>query len=126
MGNRQNHQDQFFDFYRVGLKATADLINGSLEAAERLRKQQLAAINQGLVSRAVVVAEIDPTKLIEELIAVPGKLARLQYQALLCYWNGVFHGAGESPAEVAPRVQVQARKIRESFKKDGSPQAGSR
>ena len=126
MENRQNHQDPFFDFYRVGLKATADLIDGSLEAVERLRKQQLAAINQGLVSRAVVVAEIDPTKLIEELIAVPGKLARLQYQALLCYWNGVFQGAGESPAEVAPRVQVQARQIRESFNKDGSPQAGSR
>lgn len=96
MENRQNHQDPFFDVYCAGLKATAGLMNASLEAVARLRKQQLAAINAALVPPAVVVAEIDHAKLIEEMIAVPGKLARLQHQALLCCWNGVFQGAGGS------------------------------
>ena len=121
-----NPQDQFFDFYRAGLKATGDMIRASLEGAERLRKQQLAAIEEALASHARVVVEIDDAKGFEELVAVQGKLASAQYQAAIGYWNGIYQAAGESQAEVTRRVQAQAEQIRENFQKTlGAAPGGS-
>ena len=121
-----NPQDQFFDFYRAGLKVAGDLIGVSLEGAERLREQQLAAINEALASHARAVAEIDDAKSFEELVAVQGKLASAQYQTVIGYWNGVYQVAGESQAEVTRRVQAQAEQIRENFQKTlGAATGGS-
>lgn len=121
-----NAQDQFFDFYRAGLKTTGEMITASLEGAERLRKQQLAAISEALASHASVVAEIDEAKGLEELVAVQGKLASAQYQTVIGYWNGIYEAAGESQANVTRHVQAQAEQIRENFQKTlGSATGGS-
>ena len=112
-----NPQDQFFDFYRAGLKASGDIIRASLESAERLRRRQLAAIDEALTLHARTVAEIDDAKGFEELVAVQGKLAGAQYQTLIGYWNGIYQAAGESQAEVTKRVQAQAEQMRDTFQK---------
>lgn len=121
-----NPQDQFFDFYRAGLKASGDMIKASLEGAERLRTQQLTAINEALAAHARAVAEIDHAKGFEELVAVQGKLAAAQYQTVIDYWNGIYQAAGESQAELSKRVQAQAEQIRENFQKTlGAAPSGS-
>ena len=112
-----NPQNQFFNFYRAGLQVAGDLIGVSLESAERLRGQQLAAINEALASHARAVAELDEAKSFDELVAVQGKLASAQYQTVIGYWNGIYQVAGESQAEVTRRVQAQAEQIREDFQK---------
>lgn len=112
-----NPQDQFFDFYRAGLRATGDMIKASLEGAERLRRQQLVAIEEALASHAQAVAEIDAAKGFEGLVAVQGRLASTQYQTVIGYWNDLYQAAGESQAEITKRVQAQAEQIRDSFQK---------
>lgn len=121
-----NSQDQFVDFYRAGLKATGDMIRASLESAERLRTQQLAAINEALASHANAVAEVDDAMGFEELVAVQSKLASAQYQTVIGYWNGIYQVASESQAEVTKRVQAQAEQMRENLQRTlGSAQSGS-
>lgn len=110
-------QDQFLDFYRSGLKATGDLIRTALEGAERLRVQQLAAINEALASHAQAIKAIDEANSIEQLIAVQGQLAGAQYQTVIGYWNGICQAAGESQADAARRVQAQSEQVREIFQK---------
>jgi hypothetical protein len=105
-------QDPLFDFYRAGLKATGNIIRASLESAEQLRKQQLAAIGEARTAHAQAVAEIDAARNPEELAAVTIKLAGVQTQAAISYWNGIHHEAGESHDEVAKRAQVYAEQIR--------------
>ena len=112
-----NPQDQFFDFYRAGLKASGNMIRASLEGAERLRKQQLAAISEALASHARTVAEIDGAKGFDELVAAQGKLASAQYETVIGYWSSIYQAAGESQADVTRHVQAQAEQIRESFQK---------
>lgn len=110
-----NPQEQFCDFYRTGLKATADAIRISLENAERLRKQQLAAIDETLSSHAVAVGEIDKAKGFDQLIAIQARLAGAQYQAIIDYWSGIFQASGEGQVELTRRAQAQAKHLRENL-----------
>lgn len=110
-----NPQDQFVDFYRAGLKATGDMLRASLEGAERLRTQQLAAIGEALAAHEQSVAEISQAKGFEELFAVQAKIAGAQSQAVIGYWNGLYQAAGENQAEINKRVQAQVEQIRDNF-----------
>ena len=110
-----NPQDQFVDFYRTGLRAAGDMMKASLESAERLRAQQLAAINEALAAHAKATAEINEAKGFEDLVAVQGKLASAQYQSVIGYWSLLGQAAGEQQAEITKRVQAQVEQMRDTF-----------
>ncbi len=105
-------QDPLFDFYRAGLKATGNIVKASLESAEQLRKQQLSVIGEAIALHARAIAEIDGARNPEELASVTIKLAGVQTQAAISYWNGIHQAEGESQAEVTRRVRMYAEQIR--------------
>jgi hypothetical protein len=51
-------QAELFDLYRAALKSAVDLMKLSLENAERLQNQQLAAVRTALEQQAKTVAEL--------------------------------------------------------------------
>lgn len=110
-----NPQEQFFDLYRAGLKATGDMMKTSLDGVERLRTQQLASVNEALAAHANALAEINDAKSFEELVAVQARLAGAQCQAVIGYWNCIYQAAGENHAEITRRVQEQVGQIRDNF-----------
>lgn len=110
-------QDLFFDCYRSGFKVASDMLKSALESAAGLRHHQLAATKESLASHAQVAAVVDNAKDFEDMVAVPGKLANIQFQAMLSYWNGFYQMASESQTEVARRIQAQIEQNRENFQK---------
>jgi phasin family protein len=105
----------FFDLYRSMLKATSDATRASLEGAERLRRKQLANIEETLATHARVVADLNAAKDLNALIAASRELAGAQYQTLVSYWNGIYESVGENQAEVARLVQSQIEHFNEGF-----------
>ena len=108
-------QDQFLDLYRAGLKAAGDMMRASLEGAERMRSQQLAAIGEALAANARTAAEIGNARSFEELVALQGRLAAAQYESVIGYWSSLGQLAGEQQAEITRRVQAQVEQIRDGF-----------
>lgn len=109
-------ENQFFDFYRASLKTTGDTALASLEGLVRLRRRQLASIEEALVTHAGVLAEINAAKDISELVAASGKLAGAQYQTMISHWNGICEAVGENQADVSRLMQSQVEQIRDSFR----------
>lgn len=110
-------QDLFFDCYRSGFKVASDMVKSALESAAGLRHHQLATTKESLASHAQVVAVVDNAKDFEDMVAVPGKLANIQLQAMLSYWNGFYQLASESQTDVARRIQARIEQNRENFQK---------
>lgn len=108
-------QDQFFDFYRATLKATSDATRASLEGAARLRRKQLANIEEALATHSRVVTQLDAAKDLNQLIAASGELAGAQYQTLISYWNGIYEAVSENQADVSRLVQAQVEHFRDDF-----------
>jgi len=110
-----NTQEQFLDFYRSTLKATSQATRASLEAAARLRRKQLANIDEALETHERVLAELESAQDLDTLIAASGELAGAQYQTLISYWNGIYEAVGVNQAEVARLVQLQVEHFRDEF-----------
>ncbi|MGH8677616.1 MAG: TIGR01841 family phasin [Burkholderiales bacterium] len=111
-----NPQEQFLDFYRAGLKATLDMMKASYEGAERLRSQQLEAINSALAANTQLAAEISGANSVEQLMALQTKLAGVQAEAVIGYWRSLGQAAVENQAETSKRVQAQVAQIGDSFR----------
>ena len=108
-------QEQFFDFYRSTLKAASEATRASLEGAARLRRKQLANIDEALATHKRVLDDLDAAKDLDSLIAASGELASAQYQTLISYWNGIYEAVGVNQAEVARLVQLQVEHFRDEF-----------
>lgn len=108
-------KDQFFAFYRSTLRATSEATRVSLEGAARLRKKQLACIDEALATHVRVVAELDAAQDLDSLIAASGELAGAQYQTLISYWHGIYEAVGVNQAEVTRLVQSQVEHFRDEF-----------
>lgn len=110
-----NSHEEFFDFYRSTLKATSEATRASLEGASRLRRKQLANIEEALATHKRVLAELDAARDLDSLIAASGELASAQYQTLITYWNGIYEAVGVNQAEVTRLVQSQVEHFRDEF-----------
>ena len=111
-----NPQEQFLDFYRTGLKATLDLLRASLEGAERLRSQQLAAVNTALAANTKLAAEISGADSVEQLMALQTRLAAIQAETAVGYWSSLGQAAVENQAEMSKQLQSQIVQIGDSFR----------
>lgn len=107
----------FFDFSRSGFKVASDMVKSALESAAGLRHHQLAATKESLASHAQVVAVLDNAKDFEEMVAVPGQLANIQFRAMVSYWNGFYQLASENQTDVARRIQTKIGQNRENFQR---------
>jgi len=94
------NQPELLDLYRAGLKNAADLVKASLESAERLQNQQLAAIRSALDQQAKSMAELGQAKSMDELLAIQTRMAGAQFERLIGYWAGF---AQQQAAKPEPR-----------------------
>ena len=89
----------FFEVYRSGLRAAADLMKTSLESAERLQNQQLEGIRGAL----------------EENV----RFAGAQVDRSVDFWTRAWRAAGEAQAALIGQAQSQigrmGEKVREGY-----------
>jgi phasin family protein len=102
-------QAEFLDLYRSGLKNAVDLMKASLESAERLQQQQLAAIRHALEQNARSIDDLSSAKSLDELVTLQQKLAGAQFERLVGYWSKLYQTAGESQVATIGRQMAQAR-----------------
>lgn len=114
-------QPEFLDLYRAGLKSAADLMKTSLESAERLQNQQLAAIRTALEQQAKAADELRAAKSLDELMAVQTRMAGAQFERLMGYWASLsqtqMSQAREWFAEATAQVQAGARSAKQEPRK---------
>lgn len=96
-------QPELLDLYRASLKSAVELMKLSLENAERLQNQQLAAIRSALDDHTKSVAELSQAKTMDELIAVQTKMAGVQVERMVGYWTGLYQN------QIAALGQVQSQ-----------------
>jgi len=89
-------QAELFDLYRAGLKTAADLMKTSLESAERLQNQQLAAIRSAIDQQSKSAAELSRVKTIDELLALQTRIAGAQFERAMTVWSDLMQVAGEN------------------------------
>lgn len=106
-------QTEFLDLYRAGLKGAVSLMKTSLESAERLQKQQLAAIRSALEQQARSVSELGQAKTIDELLALQTRMAGAQVERTIGYWTNLLQAAGENQAAAIGQMQTQMVQARD-------------
>ena len=105
-------QADLFDLYRAGLKSAADLVKASLESAERLQNQQLAAIRSVIDQQSKSANELSRAKTMDELLAVQTRIVGQQFERAASLWSDFCQAAGENQRVAIGRMQeslVQAR-----------------
>jgi len=80
-------QAELLDLYRAGLKTAADLMKVSLQSAERLQNQQLAAIRTALDQQSKSMNELSQARTIDDLLALQTKMAGSQWQRAMGFWT---------------------------------------
>jgi phasin family protein len=108
-------QAEFFDLYRAGLKTAADLLKTSLESAERVQNQQLAAIRSALEQQSKSASELGQAKSLDELMALQSKLAGAQIERAIGFWHNFCQIAGENQVAAIGQVQQQVAQARNWF-----------
>lgn len=102
-------QAEFLDLYRSGLKNAADLMKASLESAERLQQQHLAAIRKALEQNTQSLAELSGAQSLDDLMALQQKMAGAQFERVMGYWSTLCQTAGESQVATISKQMAQAR-----------------
>lgn len=102
-------QAELFDLYRAGLKTAADMMKASLESAERLQHQQLAAIRTAIDQQAKSVDELARARTLDELMVFQTRLAGDHFERAMSYWGGLVQIATENQRKAMGQLQEQAR-----------------
>src|SRR3954471_21630191 len=100
--------EKVIDLYRAGMQAMLDTTKASLEAAERLRQRQTAAVNAALSESTSSASRITEARDFDQLLAVQHSFANRQVERVMDYWSGVYQAIGESQVDLFRRVQSQA------------------
>lgn len=116
-------QAEFFDLYRTGLKTAADLMKASLQGAEKLHNQQLAAIRTALDQQTKSISELGQARTLDELLALQTRIAGAQWERAMGFWtqmcqtqmaqardwmNEAAHAASANPAQRPPRQEKKS------------------
>jgi len=105
-------QAEFLELYKAGLKTAADLLKTSLQGAEKLQNQQLAAIRTALDQQSKTIGELGQARTIDEILALQTRLAGAHWARAVGYWNELYqtqftqaqswmHELGEAQSAVA-------------------------
>ena len=108
-------QADMFDLYRAGLKSAADLMKASLESAERLQNQQLAAIRTAIAEQAKTTSELASARTMDELLSAQSKILGAQFERAMGYWTQLYQVAGENQAAAIGQIQAQMSRMGETL-----------
>jgi phasin family protein len=106
--------NQIFDLYRSGLEAFLDLSRTSVQGAERLREQQLKAINEAFSEAGDTGRQIGSAKTLEELLELQAKLAPTQLEKAMRYWGGLYATGARNQVEIMQQMQAKVSNFTEA------------
>ena len=119
-------QTQYLDFYRAGLRTTADLMKATLESTERVQAQQLNAVRSALEESTRAADRLADAQGFDELMAVQARMARAQVERAVSLWSTVVReswGFGARAAEDAGRMASSQLSTVGSAMREGAHQA---
>jgi phasin family protein len=108
--------NQFFDLYRSGLEAFLDLTRTSVQGAQRLREQQLKAINEAFSEAGDTGRQIGSARSFDELIELQGKLAPAQMEKAMRYWGDLYATGARNQVEIMQQMQTKVNNFTEACK----------
>jgi hypothetical protein len=109
-------QTQFFEIYRAGLKSAADMMTATLENARRLQLQQLDALQSAIADQAKSVRELADVNTVDELMALQSRLAGMQLERTMDFWNRVWRAAGDNQLAMIGQAQSQLGQVHEGLR----------
>jgi len=99
-------QPDLFDLYRAGLRTASEMMQASLESAERLQNQQLVAIRNALEAQSRSLGELGQAKNLDELLALQTRMAGAQLEGAIGLWASLWQMAGENHMVALRRMQT--------------------
>jgi len=116
---QQHQQAFFFEVYRSGLRAAADMMKTSLESAERLQNQQLEGIRGAMEENVRSTRQLSEVGNLGELMALQNRFAGAQIERTMEFWTRAWRSAGETQAALIGQAQNQigqmGEKVREGY-----------
>jgi len=112
----QQQQALFFEVYRSGLRAAADLMKTSLESAERIQNQQLEGIRGAMEENVRSTRQLAEANSIGELMAMQTRFTSAQVERTLDYWTRTWRTAGETQAAFIGQAQKELRQLGEGVR----------
>jgi phasin family protein len=107
-------QKDFVDLFRSNLEGMVTMMRATLDEAERLRTQQLEAIQSALAQNAELGREIAGAGTAEELFALQTKFASHQVDVALGYWSKLFAAASHTQFAAMKQFETQAAQFNDS------------
>lgn len=115
----QQQQAFFFDVYRSGLRAAADLMKTSLESAERMQHQQLDGIRTAMEENVKSTRQLSEVNSLPDLMGVQARFAAAQVEHGVDYWTRLWRSAGETQMALMGQAQSQlgqmGERVREGY-----------
>lgn len=114
---------QFFEFYRAGMRTMAEVMQTSLESAERLQRQQLDLLHSAVEDNVKSAREIGEAKSLDEMLSLQTRYSRAQLERTVDFWNRMWRTAGENQMSLIGQAQSQlGAAAREGFREMSSQQ----
>ena len=117
---------QFFEFYRAGMRTMAEVMQTSLESAERLQRQQLDLLHSAVEDNVKSAREIGEAKSLDEMLSLQTRYSRAQLERTVDFWNRMWRTAGENQMSLIGQAQSQLGAAREGFREMSSQQQQSK
>jgi len=116
--------NQFFDLYRTGLEAFLDMTKTSVQGAERLRAQQVKAINDAFSEAGEAGRQIGSAKSLDELLELQTRIAPTQLEKALRYWSDLYATGARNQVEIMQQVQSKVTNFTDACRAtlDAAPQ----
>jgi phasin family protein len=109
----------FFEVYRSGLRAAADMMKTSLESAERMQNQQLEGIRSAMEETVRSTRQLSEVSNLGDLMAVQTRFAGVQVERTIDFWTRAWRSAGETQAALIGQAQNQigqmGERVREGY-----------
>lgn len=104
-------QPQFLDLYRAGLRTAADVMQASLESAERLQREQLDLLHNAVEDNVKSARELADAKSLDDLMTLQTRYTRAQLERSIDFWSRMWRAAGDNA--FVPRAGEDIARIHE-------------
>ncbi|MCD6042869.1 MAG: Phasin protein [Burkholderiales bacterium] len=113
---------QFFELYRAGMRTMAEVMQTSLEGAERLQRQQLDLLHSAVEDNVKSAREIAEAKSLDEMLSLQTRYGRSQLERTVDFWNRMWRTAGENQMSLIGQAQSQLGAAREGIREMSAQQ----
>jgi phasin family protein len=107
---------QFFELYRASVRTMTEVMQTSLEGAERLQRQQLDLLHNTVEDGVRSARELADAKSIDEMLSLQTRYGRAQLDRTMDFWTRMWRTAGENQMSLIGQAQSQVGAVREGIR----------